>query len=207
MSVSILIPSALRGFVDGRTAVRVEATTAGDALAALVAAHGALGPHLFDETGRLRSFVNVYVGDADIRTLQGTATPVPDGGEMMIVPSIAGGSPAGPLPELSSEEIGRYSRHLILPEVGMEGQRRLKHARVLLVGTGGLGAPLGAVPRGGGRGHARPRRLRRGRRLEPAAPGHPRHEGRRPAEDRLGARPARRHQPERRRIETLRDAR
>ncbi len=47
------------------------------------------------------------------------------------------------LPELTSEEIGRYSRHLILPEVGMDGQRRLKQSRVLLVGTGGLGAPLG----------------------------------------------------------------
>ena len=47
------------------------------------------------------------------------------------------------LPELSNEEIMRYSRHLILPEVGMEGQRRLKGAKVLMVGTGGLGAPLG----------------------------------------------------------------
>lgn len=47
------------------------------------------------------------------------------------------------LPELTSEELVRYSRHLVLPEVGMEGQQKLKAARVLLVGTGGLGAPLG----------------------------------------------------------------
>jgi adenylyltransferase/sulfurtransferase len=47
------------------------------------------------------------------------------------------------LPELSREEVGRYSRHLILPVVGMDGQRRLKQSRVLIVGTGGLGAPLG----------------------------------------------------------------
>src|SRR3954464_13010145 len=45
--------------------------------------------------------------------------------------------------ELSNEEILRYGRHLIMPEVGMEGQKRLKTARVLLIGTGGLGAPLG----------------------------------------------------------------
>ncbi|HET6765043.1 MAG TPA: ThiF family adenylyltransferase, partial [Longimicrobiaceae bacterium] len=51
-------------------------------------------------------------------------------------------SPIAALPELSSGEIMRYSRHLILPEVGMEGQRKLKAARVLLVGTGGLGSPL-----------------------------------------------------------------
>ncbi len=140
MSVSILIPGALRGFIGGRAEVRVEATTAGEALAALTAEHASLKPHLFDDTGALRSFVNVYVGDADIRTLAGMATAVPDGGELMIVPSIAGGASS---PGLTPEEIGRYSRHLILPEVGMEGQQKLKDARVLLVGTGGLGAPLG----------------------------------------------------------------
>src|SRR3984885_4843912 len=46
------------------------------------------------------------------------------------------------LPELTNDELGRYSRHLILPEVGMEGQQRLKAAKVLCVGTGGLGSPL-----------------------------------------------------------------
>jgi adenylyltransferase/sulfurtransferase len=46
------------------------------------------------------------------------------------------------LPELSADDLSRYSRHLILPEVGMEGQRRIKDARVLCVGTGGLGSPL-----------------------------------------------------------------
>ena len=51
--------------------------------------------------------------------------------------------PASSLPELTNEEILRYSRHLILPEVGMEGQRRLKNAKVLMIGAGGLGAPLG----------------------------------------------------------------
>jgi adenylyltransferase/sulfurtransferase len=51
--------------------------------------------------------------------------------------------PATSLPELNKDEILRYSRHLILPEVGMEGQRRLKNAKVLMIGAGGLGAPLG----------------------------------------------------------------
>src|ERR1700753_646224 len=49
---------------------------------------------------------------------------------------------APPLPELTNDELARYSRHLILPEVGMEGQQKLKAARVLCVGTGGLGSPL-----------------------------------------------------------------
>ena len=70
-------------------------------------------------------------------------TRTADGDELSIVPSIAGGATTvrSELPELSQEEIFRYSRHLILPEVGLEGQRRLKAARIVLVGTGGLGSP------------------------------------------------------------------
>ena len=74
---------------------------------------------------------------------------------------------------LTAEQRERYSRHLLLPEVGAEGQQKLLDAKVLLLGAGGLGSPAGAVPRGGRRRHARDRRQRRGRPLEPAAPGDP----------------------------------
>jgi len=141
MSVSVLIPAALRGFAAGQSEVKVEGKTAGEALAQLTAIHTELRKHLFDDKGELRSFVNVYVNDQDVRYQSGLDTPVGPGQSVMIVPSIAGGSKD--LPELSNEEIGRYSRHLILPEIGVLGQRKLKNARVLLVGTGGLGAPLG----------------------------------------------------------------
>ena len=147
--VTIHLPGALRGFAGGQTVVEVDAATAGQALAQLVVTHAELRPHLFDEHGEVRSFVNVFVNDEDIRNQAGLDTPVPAGGSVLIVPSIAGGAgpalgkdPSG-LPELSREEFARYSRHLILPEVGMEGQQRLKASRVLIVGTGGLGAPLG----------------------------------------------------------------
>src|SRR5260370_18100873 len=68
-----------------------------------------------------------------------------NGDVVYIVPSIAGGSAGvvAPPVTLSKEEILRYSRHLIMPEVGMEGQLKLKNAKVALIGTGGLGAPLG----------------------------------------------------------------
>jgi molybdopterin/thiamine biosynthesis adenylyltransferase/rhodanese-related sulfurtransferase/molybdopterin converting factor small subunit len=149
MTVTIIIPTPLRQFAGGQSEIQVEAKTAGEALDKLTTEFADLKKHLYNDAGALRNFVNVYVGDEDIRDLDGTNTPVKDGGEIMIVPSIAGGNPAGEaraekeLPNLSNEEIARYSRHLILPEVGLEGQRKLKAARVLMIGTGGLGSPLG----------------------------------------------------------------
>jgi adenylyltransferase/sulfurtransferase len=149
MAVTIVIPTPLRQFAGGKSEIEVEAKTAGEALEKLTTEHAELRKHLYNDTGNLRNFVNVYVGDEDIRDLDDLETEVKDGGEILIVPSIAGGNLAGEaraekeLPTLSTEEYARYSRHLILPEVGLEGQRKLKAARVLMIGTGGLGSPLG----------------------------------------------------------------
>jgi molybdopterin/thiamine biosynthesis adenylyltransferase/rhodanese-related sulfurtransferase/molybdopterin converting factor small subunit len=162
MSVTVLIPTALRQYAGGQSEIEVEARTAGGVLEQLTATHAELRRHLYNERGELRNFVNVYVGDEDVRHAGGLQTPVRDGDTVMIVPAIAGGvgvadgigasqnsgaarnsEDAGALPQLSNEEIARYGRHLIMPEVGVEGQRRLKAARVLMIGTGGLGSPLG----------------------------------------------------------------
>jgi adenylyltransferase/sulfurtransferase len=149
MAVTVIIPTPLRQFADGKSEIEVEAKTAGEALEKLTTEHADLKKHLYNDANVLRNFVNVYVGDEDIRDLDGLETKVKDGGEILIVPSIAGGNlgaeakAKSDLPELSKEEIARYSRHLILPEVGLEGQRKLKAARVLMIGAGGLGSPLG----------------------------------------------------------------
>ena len=149
MSVTIIIPTPLRQFAGGQSEIEVEAKTAGEALEQLTTTHTDLKKHLYNDQNVLRNFVNVYVGDEDIRDLDGLQTEVKSGGEILIVPSIAGGNLAAEaratrdLPNLSNEEIARYSRHLILPEVGLEGQKKLKAARVLMIGTGGLGSPLG----------------------------------------------------------------
>lgn len=147
MAITIAIPTALRQFAGGQSRIVVEATTAGEALEHLTAQYSDLRQHLYTDKNALRSFVNVYVNDEDIRHQSGPATPLKDGDTVMIVPSIAGGSTATidaeTLPALSNEEIARYSRHLIMPEVGLKGQQRLKAASVLMIGTGGLGAPLG----------------------------------------------------------------
>ncbi len=142
----ILIPTPLRQYAGGQDAVEVEAATVGEALDKLTAEHADLRRHLFNDEGKLRSFVNVYVDDEDIRYLDKENTALTADGTVSIVPSIAGGSALATPPvatALTNEEIQRYSRHLIMPEVGMEGQLKLKQAKVLLIGTGGLGAPLG----------------------------------------------------------------
>jgi sulfur-carrier protein adenylyltransferase/sulfurtransferase len=141
----ILIPTPLRQYAGKQDAVQLAGKTVGEVLNSLTSQYSDLRRHLYNDEGKLRSFVNVYVNDEDIRYLSKEATPLKDGDTVSIVPSIAGGSTgvAAPPVTLSKEEILRYSRHLIMPEVGMEGQLKLKSAKVALIGTGGLGAPLG----------------------------------------------------------------
>src|SRR5712692_5278409 len=142
----ILIPTPLRQYTGKQDTVQVKGGTVGEALTALTTQHHDLRRNLYNDEGKLRSFVNVYLNDEDIRYLSKEATPVKESDTISIVPSIAGGSALEtmtPPVTLSKDEILRYSRHLIMTEVGMEGQLKLKNAKVLLIGTGGLGAPLG----------------------------------------------------------------
>src|SRR5882672_335031 len=143
----ILIPTPLRQYTGKQDTVQVKGGTVGEALTALTTQHQDLRRNIYNDEGKLRSFVNVYLNDEDIRYLKREATPVKEGDTISIVPSIAGGAPVVEAPAqaatLSKEEILRYSRHLIMPEVGMEGQLKLKSAKVLMIGAGGLGAPLG----------------------------------------------------------------
>ena len=142
----IRIPTPLRAFTAGQSTIEVAGATVGEALASLVEQHPDLRPHLFHDD-ELRSFVNIFIDDEDIRFLGGLETEIAAGDNLRIIPSIAGGQAQVPslhlrLAELSKDEVKRYSRHVIMPEVGMAGQRRLKASSVLLIGTGGLGSPL-----------------------------------------------------------------
>ena len=141
----ILIPTPLRQYAGKQDSVELAGATVGDVLHSLTSQYAELRRHLYTDEGKLRSFVNVYVNDDDIRYLDKEKTALKDSDTVSIVPSIAGGSAgiAAPPVTLSKEEILRYSRHLIMPEVGMDGQLKLKSAKVALIGTGGLGAPLG----------------------------------------------------------------
>ena len=147
--VKVILPTPLRPYAGNQDAVEVQAGTVRDALRALTAQHAGLRRHLFDDAGALRNYVNVYVNEDDIRYLQKDATPLKAGDTISIVPSIAGGSVTvmervsrARRDRLSMSQVKRYSRHLILPEVGIDGQLKLLNASALIVGAGGLGAPL-----------------------------------------------------------------
>lgn len=94
MAVKVIIPTPLRPYAGKRDSVNLEATTVGEALYSLTSQFGELRKHLYSEDGRLRSFVNVYVNDEDIRYLQRDKTAVQPGDTISIVPSIAGGARA-----------------------------------------------------------------------------------------------------------------
>jgi adenylyltransferase/sulfurtransferase len=152
----VFIPTALRQYAGRQEEVQLAGGTVDEILSELTERYPDLKRQLYAENGKLRNFVNIYLNDDDVRYLEKGETPVSEGDTISIVPAIAGGRystlerAVAPPPvaknghdqELSHEEIRRYSRHLIVPEVGMDGQKKLKSSSVLLIGAGGLGSPL-----------------------------------------------------------------
>ncbi len=91
MSVSVRIPTILRSYTGGAAEVSAEAGTLREVLAALNAEFPGVSGRILDENGKLRRFVNVYVGDEDVRLAQGLDTPVPPGTQVSVIPAVAGG--------------------------------------------------------------------------------------------------------------------
>jgi MoaD family protein len=92
MPVKVVIPTPLRQYAGKKDSVEIDAKTVGEALAGLTSRYSDLRKHLYNEEGKLRSFVNIYVNDEDIRFLQKDQTPLAETDVISIVPSIAGGS-------------------------------------------------------------------------------------------------------------------
>ncbi|MEO8288412.1 MAG: molybdopterin-synthase adenylyltransferase MoeB [Chloroflexota bacterium] len=152
----IVIPTALRQYTALTEEVDVPGGTVNDVLGELTRQYPDLRKQLYSEQNKLRNFVNIYLNDEDVRYLQKGDTQVAESDTLYIIPAIAGGATGLAAPrrlgshtdddledvELTREEIRRYSRHLIVPEVGVDGQKRLKTSSVLLIGAGGLGSPL-----------------------------------------------------------------
>ena len=102
------IPTPLRAYTNGKSEVTVSGANISDALIDLTTQYPALKPHLFNEGGELRPFVNLFVGENNIKDLQGVDTPIKDGEKIMLIPSIAGGM------SLRGERSSRRSNLLLL---------------------------------------------------------------------------------------------
>lgn len=135
--VEVYIPTPFRAQTGGTARVQLDAATVGELLTRLVEQFPDLRSHLLTEEGTLPEHLNVFLDEEEVRSLQGLATPLAGVREVALVPAMAGG--AGPL--LTPAQLLRYDRQIRLDEVGVEGQRKLLDARVLLVGAGGLGSP------------------------------------------------------------------
>ena len=88
---TLRIPTPLRPYTEGVSEIEIQVGSVGQALEQLVSEHPALKPHLFTEAGELRSYVNLFLNDEDVRHMQGVDTSLQEGDHLMILPSIAGG--------------------------------------------------------------------------------------------------------------------
>ena len=135
MAVKVYIPTPFRSLTGGRARVEGQSETVAGLLGDLESRFPGLRERLRDDSGKLLQYVNVYVNSREIDELNGEGTALKDGDEVSIIPAVAGGD------ILTEEQVKRYSRHLLLGDVGPIGVRKLMNAKVLLIGAGGLGSP------------------------------------------------------------------
>jgi len=136
MEVRVYIPTPYRRLTQNQTFVEGRGDNVVELLDDLETRFPGIRGHVFDEVGEIHRHVNVYVNNVAAEELGGKQAVLKGGDEVALIPAMAGGA----VP-FSEEQIRRYSRHIILPEVGGKGQRKLLNSSILLVGAGGLGSP------------------------------------------------------------------
>ena len=133
---SVYIPTPLRKFTNNTAKVEIQAENVDEVLINLSSQFPEMKKHLYTSDGKIPSFINIFVGEDDIRNLEEGKTALTEKSVVSIVPAIAGGI------DFSKEELVRYNRHIIIPEFGIEAQKKLKNSKVLVIGSGGLGSPM-----------------------------------------------------------------
>ncbi|MBD5533004.1 MAG: MoaD family protein [Lachnospiraceae bacterium] len=150
MAVTVLVSATLRSFTNRNAKFELEGETVWDILTALTEEYPEIQKVLFDDDNRLRDFIGVYVNEKNIQMPEGLKTTVRAGDDILLLPVIAGGAYTESLiPEesrkavkLDDQEIDRYGNHLLLREIGVKGQKKIKAAKVLIAGAGGLASPI-----------------------------------------------------------------
>ena len=135
-NIKFTIPSVLNKG-GGEKKIDISAVTLSEAFSKISETMGnEFQRRVLNDDGTPRSLINIYINGKNMRFSGGMQTALKDGEEVYILPAVAGGS------ELSSKDLERYSRQVMLEEIGYEGQLKLKKAKVCVVGIGGLGNPI-----------------------------------------------------------------
>lgn len=149
MQITVYVAATLRGFVNKQPQLAAEGGTVREVIQNIQDEYPDSRKALFDEGGKLRPFVSVYVNDNRVPE-QDWDKPVSETDTLLLLPAIAGGAPSeSVIPEerrkettLDDTEIERFNRHLLLKEISVKGQKRIKAAKVLVIGLGALGSPV-----------------------------------------------------------------
>jgi len=135
-SITFTIPSVLHAG-SGEKKTDIDVSTLSDAFAKISETMGDdFKRRVLNEDGTPRSLINIYINGKNAKFSAGLGTQLSDGDEVYILPAVAGGS------DLSEKELDRYSRQVMLEEIGYQGQLKLKQSKVCVVGVGGLGNPI-----------------------------------------------------------------
>ena len=143
-NITFTIPSVLNGGA-GEKKTSLDVNTLNDAFAKISETMGDdFKRKVLNEDGTPRSLINIYINGKNAKFSSGLDTALSDGDEINILPAVAGGSSGagGEVSDLSEKELDRYSRQIMLEEIGYQGQLKLKQAKVCVVGVGGLGNPI-----------------------------------------------------------------
>lgn len=150
MAVTVLISATLRSFTKRNAKLFVEGETVEEILDTLGKEYPDIGKVIFDQENNLRPFVNLYINARQIYMPADGKTKVSGDDEILLLPVIAGGAPSESVISderrkealLDDKEIDRYGKHLLLRDIGVKGQKRIKAAKVVLIGAGGLGSAI-----------------------------------------------------------------
>ena len=143
-NITFTIPSVLNAG-SGEKKIDVEANKLQDAFEKIANTMGDdFKRRVLNDDGTPRSLINIYINGKNAKFSSGLETQLNDGDEVYILPAVAGGSSGtgGEVSDLSEKELDRYSRQVMLQEIGYQGQLKLKQSRVCVVGVGGLGNPI-----------------------------------------------------------------
>ena len=151
--MKIIISATLRSFFGRRDEIEIKGNTIKDILTGLTDEYPESAKGLYDEDGSLRPFIRIFVNGEDRTGKSSHEEGIPEDAEILLLPLIAGGAPEDERKSIISDErrkavalddkeIERYEKHLLLRDIGVKGQKRIKAARVVVIGAGALGSPV-----------------------------------------------------------------